>query len=88
MPFCLILWSKYSFVDCSNLEVKVVQLDELMLNPEKPSSEFVKDLDTKLLKTVKDEIALGGIVEGFHSSCKNSHVKLWKFLGQVSDIPL
>ena len=54
-------------------EVKSVNLDDLLAAPEEPKSQMIVCYETKLLRDMRERIAVGGLASGQTFANKNPH---------------
>jgi WD repeat-containing protein 35 len=64
------------------LEVRAVNLDEILLHPEQTVRTCVVDFETKSLREVRERIAVAGLQAGYSYADKseNSQPRLWELL--------
>ena len=70
--------------DFSELQVKVVFLDDLMSRPETPNLADIADFDTKSLRDTRDLLEKVDLTEATQFIEQNPHSKLWKLLAEAS----
>jgi len=72
--------------DFSELQVRLVYLDELMKYPDGnfTADEFIATHETKTLKETKDQLNQLNLKEAYAYIKKNPHPKLWKYLAEKS----
>lgn len=66
------------------LEVRSVNLDDLLLAPEAPDKECVVDYESKDLREVRDRIAGENVMAGYNLANNNPHPRLWKLIAEKS----
>lgn len=75
-----------------DLEVRVVQLDELLVHPDQPNKDLVADFESKSLREGREEIIAGGLQAGYAFIDKNPHPRLWLLLAHKAledlDLPM
>lgn len=66
------------------LEVRSVNLDDLLLVPETPDKDCVIDYESKDLREVRDKIAAENVMAGYNLANNNPHPRLWKLIAEKS----
>ena len=67
----------------SNLEVRSILLDELIVSPEQPVESMIVDHHNRTLSTAKELLDVG-LVEAYDYIEENPHKRLWKLLAEAS----
>ena len=74
-----------------DLEIKAVLLDEILRDPDNPSTELLLELEVKSLRDTRDLLEKVGIKEAQSFIEDNSHPRLWRLLAEaaveVLDLP-
>ena len=68
----------------SDLEIKAVMLDEIMMAPDRPAKDMVVDFETKSLREVRDLIESAGRAETYTFIEQNPHPRLWRLLAETA----
>ena len=67
----------------TNLQITCVLMDEVMLSPEEPSTDFIVEFETKALRDARDLLAnpvsMDDVVKFIQA---NAHPRLWRTLGE------
>jgi len=66
----------------SDLMVTAVMLDEIMLNPDKPTQDCVVEFETKDIRETRNIIESSGLPAGYTHISENPHPRLWRFLAE------
>ncbi|XP_049861684.1 WD repeat-containing protein 35 isoform X1 [Schistocerca gregaria] len=66
------------------LEIRAVLLDEIMQNPERPTSENILDMEVKSLRDTRDLLDKVGIAEATTFIEENPHPRLWRLLAEAA----
>ena len=66
----------------SNLQARVVQLDDIMSRPESPSTTDIVNVDSKALREARDLIERGTLDEASAYIESNPHAQLWRLLAE------
>ena len=66
------------------LEIKSVNLDDLMQNPDTPHFDLIVDHHTKALRDVQEVLNRASITDAYSFITDNSHPRLWKLLAEHS----
>merc|ERR1719453_1038354 len=66
------------------LEIKAVMLDDIMQQPDKPTTDMVVDFETKPLRDVREYIESAGMTETYSYIEQNPHPRLWRLLAEAS----
>lgn len=65
-----------------DLEVRSVNLDDLLMVPDQPDKEHVVDYEAKDLREIRDKIVGDGVVAGYNLANLNPHPRLWKLIAE------
>ncbi|TPX61518.1 hypothetical protein PhCBS80983_g01035 [Powellomyces hirtus] len=63
-----------------SLLIKAVLLDDIMIQPEKPSRELMVNIETKSLRDTRNILSQVGLADGFQFVEENPHPRLWKLI--------
>jgi len=66
------------------LEIKAVMLDDIMQQPDKPTTDMVVDFETKSLRDVREYIDSAGLADTYTYIEQNPHPRLWRLLAEAS----
>lgn len=66
------------------LEVKGIQFDEVMYDPEKPRKESLTVYKTSTLREIKELLEEGKIQEAYRKALETPHERLWELLAEES----
>ena len=64
------------------LEVRAALMDEILREPENPSSDLLLDLEVKALRDTRELLRSGGTKEALKFIEENSHPRLWRLLAE------
>ena len=65
-----------------DLEVRSVNLDDLLITPDQPDRECVIDYEAKDLREIRDKIIGDSVVAGYNLANLNPHPRLWKLIAE------
>ena len=68
----------------NDLEIKAVLLDEVLLEPESPSTELLLELEVKSLRDTRDLLDKVGIKDAQAFIEENPHQRLWRLLAEAA----
>ncbi|XP_063218863.1 WD repeat-containing protein 35 isoform X3 [Bacillus rossius redtenbacheri] len=67
-----------------DLEIRAVLLDEIMLNPEQPTENYIVDLEVKSLRDTRELLSKVGVAEATSFVEENFHPRLWRLLAEAA----
>jgi len=66
--------------DFRDLEIKIVQIDEIMKNPDAPSKDFISIIETKHVREIRRILEEEDISKAFEYAETYSIPRLWKII--------
>ncbi|KAI8815756.1 uncharacterized protein EV422DRAFT_581893 [Fimicolochytrium jonesii] len=67
-----------------DLQISAALLDEIMQTPDKPSRDWILNLETKSLRDTRNIIARVGLPDAYQFVEDNPHPRLWKLVGDAA----